>query len=403
MHLSKPMRNNALFKTKKILAVSIAMGLPLTSPYLYAEETDLEKRINKLEQNMLEKDKRIEELEMNAIDFEDRLGSRAIARAFEAKSIDIGGFLHQTLTYADGEDGDSTSFNRTVFELLVKAQLTDNWSAFMAQAFMRQSADPFQNGTRFEPEFNTNSATDTVIAWAQYKFNDSANLQIGRFISPQGIINIEHFPAVLLEPEQPQFLRPFGSDTIFSNFVTGLHFHGSQFAGNNQENRLTYNLYSGNATKNPNDLVYGARVAYQLTDQGITFGLNYNGGERKSDEGRSFNTVGADILVDKGAFQLKTEIFSSDESPATGRDDRLGWYIQPIYKINPSWTTFYRYDFLDDGKNQGDSVENVLGLTFKPIQNIHLRATYTRKTLDENSTYEEADMNIVQLSGTFSF
>ena len=403
MHHSSLMSRRVLLKPKKLLVFPVLITIPFFSAQLAAEESDIEKRINALEQKMIEKDKRIDELEINAIGFEDRLGSRALARAFEASSLDIGGFLHQTLTYADGEDGNSTSFNRTVFELLVKAQFNEDWSAFMAQAFMRQSDDPFVNGSRFDPQFNSNSGTDTVIAWAQYRFNDSANLQIGRFISPQGIINIEHFPAILLEPEQPQFLRPFGSDTIFSNFVTGLHFYGNQFVGNNHANQLSYHLYTGNAAKNPNDLVYGARVAYQLSDQGVTFGLNANGGERNNTEGGSFNTWGADVLIDKGAFQLKTEIFSSDETPVAGRDDRLGWYIQPIYKINASWTSFYRYDFLDNGKDEGDSVENILGVTFKPIQNIHLRATYTRKTLDANQTFAEADMNIVQLSGTFSF
>lgn len=85
---------------------------------------------------------------------------------------------------------------------------------------MRQSGDPVSVGTRTELEFDVGgeTSTATVIAWANYIHSDTLNVQLGRYITPQGIIHIEHFPATLLDPEQPKFLRPFGGDTIFANF-----------------------------------------------------------------------------------------------------------------------------------------------------------------------------------------
>lgn len=351
-----------------------------------------------------QQNERLDQIEETVVGLEERVGNRAVVHAFDAMSLDVGGFLHQTFTLVDGEDETVASFNKTVFELLLKAQLTERWSAFVAQAFARESADPFSaatGGSRENPRFNTGNGTDTetVIAWADYRFSDALGLRFGRLISPQGIVNIEHFPAVLLDPEQPQFLRPFGSDTLFANFTTGVDLHGNRFFGADQ---LAYNAYSGNFAGNANDLIYGARGAYTFGGTGITIGLNYNGGSRRSAQGDTFDVFGADLRIDKSALLLTGEVFASEESGGL-RDNRTAWYIQPAFRLNPKWTVFYRYDFLDNGTDEGDSLENVFGITYKPRPNIHLRALLTFKDFDRGLAQPEADARIFQVSGTLSF
>lgn len=346
---------------------------------------------------------RLEQVESTVVSIEDRVGSRALVSAFDAKSLDVGGFLHQTFTYIDGEDANSASFNRTVFELLLRAQLNDRVSAFLAQAFARESADPFSNaagGTREQPNFiSGGTGTETVLAWANYRVSDAFNVRVGRLISPQGIVNIEHFPAVLLDPEQPQFLRPFGGDTLFANFTTGVELHGQKFF---DKNRLSWHTYGGNFAGNGDELIYGARGAWTFGDSGITLGANYNGGERKQAGSGEFDVYGADIKIDRGWFELTGEVFASDESSPT-LDNRTAWYLQPAVRFAKDWTAFYRYDFLDNGRREGDSVENVLGLTYKPLPTLHLRASLTFKDFDRGLTLPEADARIFQMSGTLSF
>lgn len=349
---------------------------------------------------------RLDQVEESVVSIEDRVGSRAVANAFDAMSLDIGGFLHQTFTYADGDDGSSASFNKTTFELLLKAQLTDDWSAFMAQAFSRESADPFSpaaGGTRKNPNFDTSggSGAETVIAWADYRFSDAASLRFGRLLTPQGIVNIEHFPAILLDPEQPQFLRPFGSDTLFANFLTGVELHGSRFIG---DDRLTYSAFTGNFSENGDKLNYGGRGAYTFGNSGISVGLNYNGGERRPAAGGNFDVFGVDLKIDRGRFLLTGEAFASNETSAL-RGNRTAWYIQPAFRLDADarWTAFYRFDFLDDGGNEGDSVENVFGLSFKAANNVHLRASYTLKDFDRGVSQPEANAGLLQVSGTLSF
>lgn len=355
-----------------------------------------------LRDSVADQSQRLNDIENAVQDIDERVGSRALVRAFDAESLDLGGFLHQTFTYVDGDKGSTSAFNATVFELLVKAQFNEQWSAFLAQAFMRVGGDPFAVGSRETPRFSMNSGTDTVIAWANYKHTDAFNVQLGRFITPQGIVNIKHFPAVLLDPEQPQFLRPFGSDTVFANFTTGLHVHGRMFVGQNQGSQLNYNVYAGDFAGNTEDRVYGARTAYGFGDSGITLGINYNGGERRTGEGAHFDTGGLDLSIDRGRLLWESEIFASSENSDT-RDDRLGWYTQPAWRITPKWTAFYRYDFLDDGSNEGDRTENVAGLTYKPTPSIHLRAIATYKDFDKGVTQPKADATLLQFSGTFSF
>ena len=87
----------------------------------------------------------------------------------------------------------------------------------------------FSASERRNPKFLMNSSTPLIIAWGNYAYSDALNIQFGRFSTPHGIINIEHFPATLLDPEQPQFLRPFSGQTIFPNFVDGIHLYGNYF------------------------------------------------------------------------------------------------------------------------------------------------------------------------------
>ncbi len=349
---------------------------------------------------------RLDDLESQVLDIDDRVGSRAVAHAFDAASIDLGGFLHNTFTHVDANGGHATGFNRTIFELLLKADLGDNWSAFFAQAFLRQSAEGFSvvNGD-LSPNFNSFPAagvgTDTPIAWANYKHNDELNIRIGRYLTPAGIINIEHFPALLLDTEQPQFLRPFGGSTIFPNFLTGVNAHGQKFFG---DNKLKYDAYTGNFSGNAEGLVNGARLAYTVGDLGLTVGGNIQAGEREvAGTNPDYQVYGFDLLVDKGKLLWKNEIFWSDEASTLG--NRWAFYSQPAWRINDKWTAFYRYDFLDNGST-GDVVENVVGLTFKPTRNVHLRGIVRHKEFDAGSVaglLDNEDAQIYQLSATFNF
>ncbi len=362
-------------------------------------------------------------------ELDEKVGSRAIVHAFDAMQLDFGGFLHSAFTHIHGDNGSASSFDRLTFEILLKAQFSRRFSAFFAQAFIRESntrfTDTFQ---RTSPGFRFSGSggvkTPLVIAWANYMHSDHLNIQIGRYVTPFGIINIEHFPAILLDTEQPQFLRPFSGDTIFPNFLTGAQAHGKFFL---KDDIIQYNLYTGIFTgSTPEQFYSGARVGYALGSFGTTVGINLGMGKRSLrptapdattvSNNATFYMYGVDLLIDKGPILWKNELFFTDEDKGAG-GNRVGFYTQPAYRVTDQWIVFYRYDFLNDGKLQvvpagggprlhtpGHSTEHALGLNYRPVPNVRLRATATWKEFSSGRLgAPNADAQIFQLSGTLSF
>lgn len=350
-------------------------------------------------------EERVEELENIVTEIDQRVGSRAVVNAFDASRFDIGGFFDGSVSAAFGEGANDSAFNRQVFELLVKAQLSKDWDIFVAQAFIRNSPLTFTDTTGSpEPTFANNNSpvmTDTVIARTQYSHSDQLNIQFGRFITPAGIINIEHFPAILLDPEQPQFLRPFSGQTIFANFTNGIHIHGSTFTGPRGKNTLSYNAWGGGFAGNSNAFSFGGRLAYALNDTGITFGLNAMSGDRErgiTDD--RFYVGGADLLFDKGRWIWKSEIFYSAEGVG---NDRFAFYSQPGFRIFPNLIGFYRFDYLDNGSGAGESIEHVAGISYNPVHNVRLRGIFRNRSFTTAPGMVEIDVNAIQLSTTFNF
>lgn len=361
-------------------------------------------KIKKLEKELKESKERIEILEDSLLDVEEKIGSRAVANAFDGLKLDIGGFIHSAYTYIDGENGSQTSFNRQNFELLISSQLNKQWSAFFAGGFLREADDAFVNNPS-EPSFNTKNKNPQIISWVNFRENDLFNIRLGRFITPHGIINIEHFPATLLDPEQPQILRPFNGDTIFPNFSTGIQIHGSTYLNSNH--KLQYYTYVSNFSGTPEDEQLGFMIEYNFI-KNLTVGFNYSHGKRISNN--SYDVKGIHILFNKVNFTWKTEYYatSEDASVISNQDtDRSGGYTQPSLKLSTKWIVFYRYDFLDKfnfSNNRGEkTIENVIGVNYLPYSNVRLRMIYTKKQFDFTDTRLDLDANIFQLSGTFSF
>lgn len=359
-----------------------------------------------LELRLSEVEERVEDTEELASDLDERVGSRAVVNAFDAVELDFGGFLDLATTHVEGEDSSATSFNRQVFEILLGAELSDRWSLFVAQAFVRKSSANFSD--RRNPDFGDlgGVTTDTVIAWGNYRHNELFNLRAGRFITPHGIINIEHFPALLLDPEQPQFLRPFVGQTIFPNFSDGFQVHGSRFLGADGDNHVQYHVYTGNFAGNATEFNYGGRVAWTLGSSGLTLGSNLATGSRIDEFDSDYYVYGADVLYDKDKVLWKSELFFADEDRG---DDRFAFYTQPAWRFDDRWTVFYRFDYLDAGSDPltlrelGQSTENVLGLSFRPNPNVHLRNIWTYKSFDSTRLTPSADAWLWELSATFSF
>ena len=367
----------------------------------------LQDRIGELEE---EQETTSDDLTSQLLDLDDKVGKSGVVHVFDALDLQLGGFLTQTFTTVIGESDTESGFNQTLLEILLRAQITEDLSLFTALGFLRE-ADIDLSAPRSPFFRDSANRVPQIIAWANYQYSDALELQVGRFITPHGIINIEHFPPVLLEINQPQFLRPFPGNTMFPNFLNGLRLHGKRFLADNTLT-LRYDVYTGLFNGAPDSVVTGGRAALTLEDVGVTFGANYSHGRRDADPGNlgslsivgsgsltsnDYDLLGADVLFDRGRLFWKNEVFATLEK---GERNRLAFYTQPAWRWTEQWIGFYRFDYLDPGQGLGKSTEHVVGVNYLPIPLLRLRLAYIFKEFDAP---EAADASIIQFSGTISF
>ena len=352
---------------------------------------------------------RIDGLEAEVVDLADRAGTGSLVRAFDAIELNIGGFMTQTLSVVGGRDDVAVSPNQTLLEILVSARIHERVSFFTALGFLREADIDLSDPA--DPDFRPGAVrVPPIIAWTNYRHRDALQLRLGRIVTPAGLINIEHFPPVLLEINQPQFLRPFPGATLFPNFMNGGQLHGTLRSQQRPEEAFGYSVYAGVIDHAPEAIVAGARAEYAWLQHGVTLGANYLGGRRERGTGAlgSFSIVsarslqsnrydmaGIDLLIERGSLLWKSEAFYSFE---VGEDDRIGAYTQPAWRFDERWLVFYRFDFLDPGQDLPSAREHVVGVNYVPIPLVRLRAAAFYKEIESSP-----DAVLGQLSVTFSF
>lgn len=397
-----------LFRIRTTLVVALLIALPSITQAADRELLDQLEQQAAVIQGLTE---RLEDLERDRADRAEELTSldalenRRGVGVFDALQLDLGGFLTQTLTLVRGNDNTAISPNQTLLEILLRAKVTERTSIFAALGWLREADVDLRDPSR--PFFRSQAnRTPQIIAWANHRFRDSFQLRVGRFVTPHGIINIEHFPPTLLEINQPQFLRPFPGATLFPDFMNGIELHGLMPYS---EGDFNYSIFGGTFAGAPEDWLGGARLAWEAAE-GLTLGVNGSAGSREAGGGllgnfsttparsrvsNDYQLVGVDALFDSGPWLWKTEAFFTFEE---GEEDRLAFYTQPAYRLSDEWIVFYRFDHLDPGQALPTSIEHVVGVNYLPHPLIRLRGAVFLKDVRGDSS-----VALGQLSATLSF
>ena len=371
---------------------------------------DLLRKVEELIERDSAREEEIAELRNKLAEVQDDRRVESSVSTMLGEHLSIGGFLTQTLTYANGDDGSELSPNQTLLELLFRAEITDRVHLFAATGFLREADLDYSNPAK--PTFRKfANRVPLILGWMNYRHADLLQLTVGRFVTPHGIINREHFPPLLLDINQPQFLRPFSGSTIFPNFLNGGMLHGFAETGGLGFDSFEYSVYAGVFNQAADRGVEGLRVAPTWDDPGLTVGFNYAHGSRDAGGGplgnasvvpaestvkNDYDLAGIDVLIDKGPILWKTEFYYSFEG---GENDRWTVYTQPAWRITDRWIAFYRYDYLDPGQGVDSVEEHLLGLNFLPVPAMRIRGTFGHKNFHNTSH----DVFFSQLSATFSF
>lgn len=385
----------------KISTLFVCTAL-LAPSLLRAQDPEVQKELKALRE-------RLDELEDQQAKTSERLGSRALAQAYTAMSLDVGGHVTSVFSYIDGESDSEVGHQVSLIELYLKAQLDDQWSLFATPGFYTFNGalldNPGTPATNGDPTFTRDeiATSDTFLSriLAQWKYSDALTIQGGVVGSPHGVTNREYFIPSRAVAAGNLHSRIFLSNQLYPQLIEGVRFSGKMPLGNNS---LDYDAYFGVEPDSASDGVGGARLAFVVSDLGLTVAANYGRGTRETlpttpvnltltnfgalqspysgsfNLGRDYEFGGLDIELRSGDLMMRTEAYYSGED---GFLDQKAASTEWTYWVHPKWGVTYRFDYYQRGSDLnifaaavtslGFATEHVVGVNFNPNQSVRLR------------------------------
>ncbi|MBE9503637.1 MAG: hypothetical protein IME96_05630 [Proteobacteria bacterium] len=365
------------------IMLRIFLIIALLSPsLLWAEEaTDSRKEIEELKSRLevveATKEKEIEEL-------------KSRLEVVEATNEDVEDRLSRLFTlsgYADSEyiiddrGGKSDGFKIHHLSLFFKKKISDKWKLFSELEY------------EYAPKFESGVAQGKIfveVFTIDYNYNHYINIRAGRYLTPVGIWNVEHYPPFVSTQERPQHIRK-----IFPQISDGLQFFGTvnlgkivtdyiAFISNGSDDLVNGISDSGSGDDNDNKAV-GGRLKFKFPLLSTTE-LGISGYREKDNFDAEVNASGLDLSLQWKRLKFQAEYAAGSYDVATGTDyDRKGYYGQLSYGI-ADLDLIYRYDWYDadDTVAKGDKTINSVAL------NYHFTPSVVGKVEHHVNDYEDS-------------
>lgn len=260
-------------------------------------------------------------------------------------AMSISGYTDTEYNVNDKPGGNSNGFRIHHMSLFFEKRINDQWRFF--------SEIEYEDG----PKFEGTTAEGKIFAEAvnlSYLWRPDASFRMGRFFTPAGIWNVDHYPSFVPTQERPLHVRG-----IFPQIFDGAMVYGTRPVGGNF---LKYDLYWGNGEGNTGAKDKNASKATGLnaglllpflkhTEIGMTY---YTDTDNSNTEKVA---TGAHVKVKSGGFAFQGEYAKGDYKPTTGSDyENTGYYAQLMYDVS-NWTLGVRHSTYD--KNTAtDDVDN---------------------------------------------
>lgn len=370
---------------------------------LMAQDPEVQKELKELRE-------RLDELEDQQVKTSEKLGSRALAQAYSALSLDVGGHVTSVFSYIDGEADTEIGHQVSLIELYLKAKLDEQWSLFATPGFYTFNGalldNPATPTTAGDPSFIRDeiATSDTFLSriLAEWKYSDALTVQGGVVGSPHGITNREYFIPSRAVAAGNLHTRLFLSNQLYPQLLEGLKVSGKLPVGGDT---VEYDVYYGTEPDSASDAVYGARLAYVMSDLGLTVAGNYGRGTRETlptapvnltltnfgalqspysgqfNLGRDYEFGGLDLDLRSGDLMMRTELYYSREDgflDQKAASTEWTWWLG-----QGKWGVTYRFDYYERGSDLNvfaASVqslnwvtEHVVGLNFNPNNSVRLR------------------------------
>lgn len=409
-----------------------ALLAALSSHCLAQDPSSLKKEIDALRS-------RVDELEDQQAKTSERIGGRAVAQAYTAKSLDFGGHVTSLFTHMRGEEDNATGHVVSLLELFLKARIDDQWSLFATPGFYTFNGalldNPETTSVAGDPIFvkddSSQSRTFLSRLYGEWKQSDKLLLQGGVVGSPHGTTNREYFIPARTIGQGSLHTRVFLANQLYPQQLEGFRASGKLALGGGT-NCVEYDAYFGVEDDSPADGIGGARAAYVFGDLGLSVAANYGQGTREGksgDEmltnvpllqspfaadvngGRDYRFFGVDVDWRMGSLIAKTEAYLSEEEDYA---DQKAFSSEWTWFATPKWGLSYRFDYYDAGSDlfvvglspfttmelpRGIATEHVVGVCFNPNDSVRLRLDYHHGLLPRT----EDTVDFLNFSWSISF
>lgn len=340
---------------------------------------------------------KIKQLEDDVFELKVQQSGKKAVRVFDALNLSLGGQVTSTFTTIFGNDTSTQSiFDGTKFRILFSADISDRLNLFLNPDFVL-SADYF-NAHRGSREYRKISLTQRLmIARLTYEESSNFNFLLGRYITPFGLLNMEHWDALFLSDIEPIFMRHMHHDHIFPR-----HLIGGQIFGKfpSESKRFEYFLYTGTYDDVPSDIMGGGKLIWNVKENALSIGIsNFLG----RGEDAFYDAVGTEVDFQYKAFGLKSEVvYRSWDRKA----DRIGMYVQPALTFG-NFIVFGRTDYWDEALNRHPSndeqrFEHMIGLNWLPIPLLRNRLIWMYSDYSKSKDTNGGNRNFYEIHASFT-
>jgi len=250
-------------------------------------------------------------------------------------------------------------------------------------------------------------------AWMEYNHNRFLSVRLGKQLSPQYWWQ-NHYPNLTLSTALPIYLRELFPAELIGVTVQGSAAKpvGTSELGVGYKFYVANNNFEGNSRTDLQDgKSWGARGQVRFPTAGALRRFDvaldmYRGnvglanGELAED-----NVVGFETQLEVSQFLFQSEWARGKSLEQT----RTGYYLQPAYRIDEDWITFYRLEQLESPRIHRAERRHLAGVNFRPYPQIAFKGElYRSQPLERDFLHSEGDeeskpFNGLALAAVFFF
>jgi hypothetical protein len=250
-------------------------------------------------------------------------------------------------------------------------------------------------------------------AWMEYNHNRFLSVRVGKQLSPQYWWQ-NHYPNLTLSTDLPIYLRELFPAELIGVTVQGSAAKpvGTSEFGVGYKFYVANNNFEGNSHVDRTDAKsWGARGQVRFPSVGamrrldVAFDVYRGRVGLINDELAEDHVWGFESQLEVSQFLFQSEFARGDSLGQT----RTGYYLQPAYRIDEDWITFYRLEQLESPRIQQAERRHLAGVNYRPYPQIAFKGElYRSLPLERDFLHSEGDeeskpFNGIALAAVFFF